>query len=289
MNKENYQISSAIGKDSKRDESIKPLADKLCELFGTGEIGDINEIKKKFETSFQIDDEFIDAVFSLRDIFETEELLDNRNRDKSERKKLFIDLTESSFLITHLLINADEETAEQFWRIAGILSTRSGVSKKLDGEKRGVLTQVAVYKIFDSISRENSNSSEHSENSQSQNFRPILSHPSHDAFEKTDLWIGGERVQVKGNKDIEDPEIIFTDSIAFPAVSIRDGRDSNIYLNSKYANEAAMFKAVIERYDRNAKGIMLVVPWRMIDHITGKPSPELIEFFKKELESRLNK
>lgn len=193
-------------------------------------------------------------------------------RPKNERKQLFREFTQFSFLFTHFLIENGEAKGllAQFWKACEKIALETGVRTELQSIRKGMLTQTAVYHILQAVGK-----------------HPALSHPDEDAFEAIDLWADGEAVQIKTGKG--KPQILVAENIAFPGVQSMHSTGVDHYSSSDFlAQKAIIFLAKVKDYGRrlgkDLKGYTLVVPYDDIDHISGKPQQGLIEAFKQQLD-----
>jgi hypothetical protein len=150
------------------------------------------------------------------------------------------------------------------------LAARAHLSRECNVVRRGVVTQVATFRIFKELG-----------------FTPVLSHPEEDAFQSIDLWSDAEHpVQVKSTSE-EKPDVVATDEISFPGVEIKRGNALE-HFTSKLFHDAQKFKMRVEAYRKaskkeNLKGYFVVVPYAKVDFITGEPDRELVESVRRKL------
>lgn len=210
--------------------------------------------------------EGVEALAGMTSFFEEEKLAKFEKRPE-ERKKLFQSLTEYQYLLTHFLIanNQDEEMLSLFWEA---MESRAGIdyARRFEGLRYGVLTQVAIYRVFEKLG-----------------IRPKLSHPAEDAFNAIDMWVMKDAaVQVKGDSVSHSPIIVNAQEINFPGVEISS-------LNSKrhYNNGYGMFRAKLNAYRRktgkDVAAFYVVLSHKSFNPITGEPSKNAVEFFKQKL------
>ncbi len=256
---------SEIISDLEKEEDFERFVNRICDVVSMGEIKEFPSFRKKFEEDFPENLEIIELIFELGPSLFIQKNLEEHTHKFEFSRSTFRDLTEYQFLLTHFIQNSDEDTLKKFWKIANIIAVRYGTGCQLDHWKRGALGQVGVIKILEELG-----------------FSPHLSHPDQDAFEKTDLWIENIRVQIKGNKDVSEPALVLSDETIFPGVKVGE-LESEFYYNSHFAHEAALFKATIEKINPKAKGVMLIIPLKMINSITGEPTKELVDFFRGKL------
>lgn len=235
------------------------------------------KLKRQYSGEYPDQLESVEVIFGLNDFLRKEKKLDEEKerRDYKSEKSRFKDLTEYQFLFTHYLIenSHDREFLNQLWKMAEAVGRRAGAEKQFSGLRRGLLSQVAVYKILEAIGE-----------------KPQLSHPDEDAFHAVDLWAHNDTaVQIKASRAVEEPEVLESEHLAFPAVEAKSEREARYY-NAKYFQDSVRFRAKIRNYGREIgkeiKGYMLIVPYSKIDSVTGEPSLELTEFFKEKLSSK---
>lgn len=265
---EKLENTQSINNGSEKESAeirFRRLFGRLSDFVSMGKLEETPKFKKIFEEEFPEYNEFIESVFGLIDLIFMQKQIDERPRKFEPRDHLFRELTEYHFLISHFVITHDAQTVKAFWEIGERVSRRYEIKNYLSALKKGILSQAGVVFILDEL-----------------DLSPHLSHPDQDAFEKTDLWVGDSRLQIKASKEVVEPAIISTTETAFPSIRTRRW-EKRKYFNSNYAFEMTRFKAVIRKLDPEAQGFMLVIPIRMIDSITGKPTKELVDFFREKL------
>lgn len=243
----------------------------------------INQLKRRYRRENPEQLEGVEALFGLRDFLLKQKEIDERRESGGYRKvesRRFEDLTEYQFLFTHYVLSnmKDKDFLVRFWETAESISKKTKTETQVERLRRGVLSQAAVYKILEELGE-----------------NPQLSKPKEDAFHKIDLWMkqgvvkGRMAVQAKAGQYIENPAVIESEHISFPAISAGTKEQSRYY-NSKYFQESALFRAKIKDYGKtigeNIKGYMLIIPFSKIDGTTGEPAPELVEFFKEKIQTK---
>lgn len=266
-------------------ETGKPPRELQRDFFKAVETDDaekLGELKKRYETEYPDQLEGVEAIFGLKEFLRKQKNIDE-DKEKGDykiEKSRFRDLTEYQFLFTHYMIEngGDKELLSYFWDTAKAIAKRTGTLAELNKSRRGLLSQVAVYKILDKLGE-----------------KPRLSHPETDAFHAVDLWLRNDSaVQVKGSRHLEKPAVIGPDQIdqiAFPALQAETESETRYY-NAKYFHDSMRFRAKVKNYARmkgeNIKPYLLIIPYSQIDFVTGEPAPELVEFFKEKLGSGTN-
>ncbi len=218
----------------------------------------------------------IETIFGIIPALRNSESLKTLDAKKDgwdKVKQTLKNVTEYNFLLTDLVHSNIEnrEFLSGLWKTMSELARSIGEEKQFDQLKRGILSQVAAWRVLE----ENGSN-------------PKLSHPSEDAFDSIDLWTEkGEAVQVKG-APVHGVALIETDTVAFPGVTFWGG-SSKYHLNAHLFSEAQRFKAKISRYgelhNENTKGLFLVVPYEDIDFTTGEPNRRAVDEVKKSLPS----
>lgn len=184
---------------------------------------------------------------------------------RSEMLKTVEESTQYAFLLTHFLAHNGEDKyfLKNFWDVIERMAEKKGMTKIAHQLRRGILSQVAVFHVFEQLG-----------------MNPKLSHPQEDAFKSVDLWVeGAGAVQIKGSDKRKDEMFIETDEIDFPGVQTV-GEGGSRHVNSHLFKEFNRFKAKLSRYQdelqKPLKGYFAVVPYHEFDHVTGEPSEEII-------------
>ena len=232
--------------------------------------------KKALLEKYPREAQAVETVFGIIPTLKNSENLKTMDAKKEgweKVKQTLKNVTEYNFLLTDLVHDNIEnrEFLEGLWKTLSTLARGVNHEKQFDQLKRGILSQVAAWRVLE----ENGSN-------------PKLSHPSEDAFDSIDLWTEkGEAVQVKG-APVHGVALIETDTVAFPGVTFWGG-SSKYHLNAHLFSEAQRFKAKISRYgelhNENTKGLFLVVPYEDIDFTTGEPNRRAVDEVKKSLPS----
>jgi len=111
-----------------------------------------NNLKKKIIEENKSEALTIEVLFGIKDLIEAGEFLKKHRGQKIEKRKLrevMRTLTEWQFMATHLIIYAgkDRKFCEEFWSKYGEIYHLFS-SDKPKGYKKGIIGQVAVYKIM---------------------------------------------------------------------------------------------------------------------------------------------
>ena len=250
--------------------AVKKLQDELFAAFQSGDAARTADVRKRYEESYPEQLVGVAALFQLEPFLKVRARLDAGEVPHAERMRLIESSTQDQFLFTHFLASNsdDKEFLRLFWSAAERLATAAGQLNDLNRLRRGVLSQVAVFKVLEALGAQ-----------------PKLSHPKEDAFHATDLWTGqGEAVQVKGHR--EGVGVFATDEVSPVGVQVTDAdgvRHYDSYLN----NEMQKFRLKIGKYGekirRPIKGFLVQVPYSEFDPVTGMPTEKVIQFFKKNI------
>lgn len=210
--------------------------------------------------------EGIEALSNLTSFFEEERLL-KFEKNPDERKKLFQNLTEYQFLLTHFIItnNKNKEMLSFFWEAAKRNAGKE-YQWRFEKLKRSVLTQSAIFHACEKLG-----------------IRPKLSHPSEDAFSAIDMWVMGDSViQVKGDMHLSEPFIVSVDEIDFPGLKISSA-DKRNYYNNGYSRFRRKLAAYRKTKEKNINAFFVILPHKGFDPITGEPDDKVVDFFREEL------
>lgn len=218
----------------------------------------------------------IETIFGIIPALRNSETLKNMDAKKDgweKVKQTLKSVTEYNFLLTDLVHanTGNREFLERLWKTMSELAGGVNQEKQFDQLKRGILSQVAAWRVLEETGA-----------------NPKLAHPSEDAFDSIDLWTEkGEAVQVKG-APVHGVALIETNTVAFPGVTFESkSGESKYHLNAHLFSEAQRFKAKMNRYgelhNEDTKGLFLVVPYEDIDFTTGEPSRRVVDEVKKSL------
>lgn len=184
--------------------------------------------------------------------------------DDDELAVAYKDLTEYQFLISHYVISQGDNAPalEEMWRELRAVSESKGEGPNFKMFRRGIVTQVATYRVFEELG-----------------LHPKNATPEQDAYKKVDLWSDDEHaVQIKGSA-IEKFGIYKTDEVSPTSVEISGGGGKR----NVYDNDIRSFRTKVRSFGKNFKGYFIVIPSDMIDFTTGKPKQELIELVRQEV------
>ncbi|MDP3770972.1 MAG: hypothetical protein Q8R16_01585 [bacterium] len=250
----------------------------LTEIFDAIEHDDertIARLKDRYLSEFPDQLEGVEVLFGVREFLEQSvELGKRRGRPNYlAEAKPFQDITEYQFLFTHYLLSAGEDKTflQRFWNVADQIADRIGQRAELDKLRRGLLSQVAAFRVLQELGRE-----------------PHLSHPSEDAFRAVDLWAGDDTaIQVKGEaRRLDQPAVVEVNDVAFPVVKTRSA-DDRAHFNANLHKTHARFRMRLREYGQLTgkayRGYVLVIPNQKIDFVTGEPAPELVAKFRELL------
>ncbi|MFH2063288.1 MAG: hypothetical protein ABIJ46_03995 [bacterium] len=246
------------------------LQNDLFLAFRSGDQKAIEAVQERYEAEYPDQLLGVTALFELVPLLEQNKKLEGRMQSYDRYLETVEECTQDQFLLTHFLAvnSGDRDFLRTFWDAAETLAKQSGFSNELNRLRLGILSQVAVFKTFESLG-----------------LKPKLSHPREDAFKATDLWTGeGEAIQVKGH--YEGPVVATTENVSPTGVQVR-GDDGELHFDSYMSNVMQAFRLKIEQYGRSIgrdiKGYLVQIPYNEFDGVTGKPTDEIIEFVRGEL------
>jgi hypothetical protein len=222
---------------------------------------DAEKLKQEYLECYPDQLEGIEIIFGIRPFLELSRKMDTEEIPYAERIKILEEITEYQFLLTHFVQSngQDKKFLALFWNTLEKIASQSELSRQLNIIRRGIITQVATFRMLEAAGT-----------------HPRLSHPSEDAFKSVDLWSDrGYAVQIKGTPEME-PRIMETDEIGFPGAETQSG-----HYNSHLFAQAQRFKMKVARDGK--KGYFIVTPYSKVDFVTGEPDKELIDFAKRKL------
>ncbi|MCD6471013.1 hypothetical protein J7K86_00565 [bacterium] len=233
-----------------------------------------DDLKKEFIKKNRSEALVIEILFGIRDILKAERFLEAHRGQRIENKKfkeIMRTLTEWQFMATHLMIYAgkNRKFCENFWSKYGEIY-RLFSKDNPRGHKKGIIGQVAVYRIMKELG-----------------LNPRLSHPDEDAFEKTDLWVYYPKeekniaIQTKYTSRVKKPIFISTDEINYPAI-LQQEKEKNMYFAHKDIEEMFHLKQRCQK--KNEKGFYVALPDGSVDNLTGQPKEWILEEIKKEFD-----
>jgi hypothetical protein len=256
-----------------RSEKMK-IFTRLVEAVDCSNEHDIAMVRNKYLEQYPDQLEGVTALFEFIHHLDNDEYLSTHDfRDpnenvRNEMRTRVEEATQYAFLITHYILENghDKEFLSTFWRAIELIAQKKEKLKRAHQLQRGVLSQVATHRIFETLG-----------------MNPSLSHPKEDAFKKVDLWVEGKgAVQVKGTKNIDEELFVSTDQLAFPGTQIDDGEGGGkIQYEGYLMRELKKFQLKIDRYAEEIntpiKGYVAVIPYHEFDLITGEPNKEIIK------------
>ncbi len=283
-----------IEKEIKQPENIISAAGQKIE-----ELKNQNLNEKDFDLRFR---ELKDKLLSenpkerlgLELIFKVKDYISAQNKIKSfgknflgykelkEAKEEVINLSSWNQEATRFLIKHkyDDESAGSFWNAyKKVFNLFSKDEKSRDGVIKGVVGQASVYHVLD-----------HS------GFRPQVSTPQEDVFEKIDLKISSGKkdilIQVKQHYDASQPLVVGTKEIKYPSVAVKE-KDKDVHFSSYDIQEMIALQENCEEKSRrerkNIEAFYIVIPPGQCNQHTGRPSPEFLKKIKPLIKQSLNK
>lgn len=248
----------------------KILQARLFETLKSKDRKSIDVLKKEYEEKYPDQLEGVEALFYLIPFFETQKRLSEHKEIGEKRRQMIEETTQYQFLLTHFIAqnSGDKQFLKLFWEVAEKAAKETDNLIELNRMRRGVLSQVAVYKILDAIGA-----------------HPTLSHPKEDAFHAIDLWAEDQVVQIKGFRSGE-PQLIETDTVSFPGTAVTRG-DEVHHFDAYLTEELKKFRAKVLEYGKmtgkKLRGFLIQIPYHKFDFVTGEPSKDVIEFVRKNL------
>jgi|GEM_PF-5899338 len=183
-------------------------------------------------------------------------------------------------LAGHLLFNnKDKKFAQKFWdmyfRIASLLyPTQKGINAGAVGVYRGVMGQLGLCKAFAALK-----------------WKFNFATPSEDAREKTDLWLGSRRIQIKHRANPRSElAILETDEVLYPNAVVSTPQENVHIINSDAADISTVsesVEALSRKIQKKVKVLKVVCPAASFDSITGEPTQEFLSKIEPILRARL--
>ncbi|MEI6843318.1 MAG: hypothetical protein WCK48_02335 [bacterium] len=259
-----------------KDESLARKLQK--DLFRACEKSNFNLVRilrEKFEREYPDQLEGVEALFGFVDCLRDTDKLDRGEVKHKDRSKVYEELTQYQFLVSHFIKenSEDKEFLTLFWNALHKISA-PGYIREFNIYKHGILTQVATFKIFEKIGE-----------------NPTMSHPKEDAFKSIDMWVGEDAVQIKGDARATKLELVEVKKegvVGVPGIII-DKNNQSRYFSSEMFGKIQRFKVKFEEYKKylgkeHIKAYFLVIPFSMIDPVTGEPSAELVAEAKSKID-----
>ena len=231
----------------------------------------IKELQEEYLREYPDQLEGVIILFELSNFNSLNKKVSEDRKEYKTQKSDFEELTQYQFLLTDFILynSKDKEFMQNFWKLWAKISEDQDLLREFFLIKRGIMSQVAVHKLFGELG-----------------YSPKLAHPKEDAFDAIDMWTDtGDVVQIKGTNE-DQPVVIESEEIAFPAVTIED-KGNLKYLNSYMMQQAQRFQAKLSRFNKktkqSAKGYFVVIPYSKFDPITGEPDKEFVERVREEM------
>ncbi|MDO8469417.1 MAG: hypothetical protein Q7S84_00155 [bacterium] len=259
-------------RDSDERADLQLLRARLLDAAGTKSQDALRAAKQAYEARFPDEHEAIETLFGVVNFLDTQKTIEElRARDGRAPQELWHSLTEYNFTLTHFVETNGENRIflDSFWRLFEDIGERWGGRGGVETVKKlhaGTVVQAGVSHAFKRAFYENVKSSL----------------PDEDMRRATDLWVEGRPVQIKGAKR-DKPEFIEVDTMTYPATVVRDGNQELLFTahrDEKLDWLSLNVKRYSERIGRGMKAYFVVVPYRMVDWVTGEPTEELIEYFR---------
>jgi hypothetical protein len=237
-----------------------------------------NELKKKtWECAAALKDDRFDRKEKLKIIRDSKDIDRKLAQVRNEKRDIFVSLTSWNFLVTNHIINnsGNREYLGQFWNALGEVDAMTG-GDDFKRKQKGLVGQAGLYHIM----RDAGSCAD-------------LATPREDAFKKTDLKLrvpGHKNVLIQTKHTVLERDVIFesTDDLSYPGVESRDGGQRR-HFSEKHIKEmshlAMSCRKESEETGEKVSGYYVVLPEGSLDGITAEPKPEVVELFKKKLET----
>lgn len=179
----------------------------------------------------------------------------------------------TKFLAKH---EHDKELVQAFWsNYKAIFDLFSKDEKSRDGIIRGIVGQASVYHILSHAG-----------------FKPEISTPQEDVFEKIDLKISFGRkdilIQVKQHHDTGQPLVVGTKEIKYPSIALKE-KNKDVHFSSYDIQEMTALQEICEeksrRENKKIEAFYIIIPSGKCDSDTGKPSPDFLRKIKPQIRS----
>ena len=247
----------------------------------------LRKLKREMRNAHPEDIEEVSALFGFfdlaRDQAKISSLLEEKNKDKKdadwwkkESKQTFESLTSFQYLLNHFACtnSGDANFMRDFWSMGKKLCFEAGGKEIFEGVKRGVLTQVAIFKSLEALGH-----------------KPALATPAEDAYEAIDFKLQGEEdaiFQTKGSSLADEILLAKTEMIDFPGVEADSPNTpgGKVMFRKKMSRDFTSFRQKVSEYEKShgkkVDAYFLVVPDSKYEAETGMPKPELAEFFREK-------
>lgn len=265
-----------VPKKEEHQISARKMQEELFLACDRSNFREIKILRQKFENEYPDQLEGVEALFGFVDCLRDTNRLDRGEVSHNEKPKVFQGLTEYNFLVSHFIEqNSDnKDFLILFWDALRRISS-PGYIREYNIYKHGILTQVAMLKIFEKLGA-----------------HPTMSHPKQDAFNSIDMWTDDQTAfQIKGTTKTEKVELVEVKEggvVGVPGILINRNNCTK-YLTSDLYDQAQKFKVKFDNYKKsqnltNAKAYFVVIPFSMIDPVTGDPTSDLVDEVKSKIE-----
>jgi hypothetical protein len=275
---EKHEITNAAAEEGEKNFILKKAFRKrFVAEFGLEEenFEKLKIMKEEYIAKYPQETEAIEALFGLAKYLKNQKIIRENRVYRKDIKAVFQDQTEYMFLLSHLTCQySDQYYLKNLWSL--MQDAGEKVGDNVSRLRKGVVAQVATFKIFERLG-----------------YRPELSHPRQDAYDKIDMWVGGnEPVQIKSWPGAQ-PVVLEAETIAFPAarITMKDLKErvQDCYISSDLLGEINGFRAKVKKYgemmQKDTRGYFIMIPPSKINSITGEPTPDLVEAVRDKFAS----
>lgn len=279
-----FRHDTIISPDEKRADQLQKQMIDLMRFRSNNEDEEsqnenkIDELKKEYIAQYPDQREGIEVIFDLKRFLGVSNRIDTeKGIPPKEKRGMFEDLTEYQFLITHYILEAGKTPGgrkflRNFWQLGETIAANEGQLGSFIGIKKGVLGQVASYRIMDELG-----------------YSPQLSKPRLDARYSVDMILeDNQAIQVKtdSSKEPKVLELRDTDEVGIPAV-FYNKKGEKMLLTESHVKALKILninlKKLAEKTGEVYSGKEFIIPIRMLNENTGEPNQEAIKFFEEEL------
>lgn len=267
-----------------RSENIADINRNLYAAF-LKSVGDKsgNKLKLRLHELYPDDAQLIEFIFGFGRYLSSQKKLDEKRDNpqvekekepdppylkKIKRLQIVRDFTEFQINATHFILQHRDNEAymEKIWQIFTTIAIKLEALPIYESLRNGVLAQVAAFHAL-----------------QDSGLQPRLSTPEEDGRYAIDMWLSeNTALQVKSWWP-KRPRVI---DVQLQPDMIKMGPDK---VSQRIANrDLPQFSRKLQSYAKIhqidvPKGLMLLIPKSMLNPNTGKPTPELVNFFKQKI------